>query len=146
MPLHVYEGLSGKLITTVLKPTVMKGPAVLSVLRRLVKRLREEWPETIIVYRGDSHFAKPLVMDFMESEPDCMHVSGLTANKVLKRLAAPVIEETKHLYEQGSGSKVERFHSVRYKAGSREPLPQGDYQSGCERPGQERALCGDGYR
>ena len=57
-------------------------------------------------------------MDFMESEPDCMHVSGLTANKVLKRLAAPVIEETRCLYEQGDGSKVERFHSFRYKARS----------------------------
>ena len=54
----------------------------------------------------------------MESEPDCMHVSGLTANKVLKRLAAPVIEETRCLYEQGDGSKVERFHSFRYKARS----------------------------
>ena len=28
MPLHVYEGISGKLITTILKPTVMKGPGV----------------------------------------------------------------------------------------------------------------------
>ena len=118
MPLHVYEGLSGRLITTILKPTVMKGPGVLSVLRRLVKRLRKEWPRTIIVYRGDSQFTKPEVMDYMESEPNCMHVSGLGANEVLKRLAAPIIEETKTLYEQGDGSKVERFQSVRYKAGS----------------------------
>ncbi|GMQ82137.1 MAG: IS1380 family transposase [Rhodothermia bacterium] len=118
MPLHVYEGLSGKLITTVLKPTVMKGLGVLSVLRRLVKRLRKEWPHTLIVYRGDSQFTKPEVMDFMESEPNCMHVSGLTANAVLKRLAAPVIEETEHLYKRGNGGKVERFHSLRYKAGS----------------------------
>ena len=118
MPLHVYEGISGKLITTILKPTVMKGPAVLSVLRRLVKRLREEWPQAIIVFRGDSHFTKPEVMDFMESEPNCMHVSGLRANAVLKRLVAQVIEETERLYERGSGKKVERFHSLRYKAGS----------------------------
>ena len=34
MPLHVYEGLSGKLITTILKPTIMKGPGVLSAHRR----------------------------------------------------------------------------------------------------------------
>ena len=118
MPLHVYEGISGKLITTILKPTVMKGPAVVSVLRRIVKRLRREWPRTLIVYRGDSQFAKPEVMDFMESESNCMHVSGLTANEVLKRLAAPVIEETERRYEQGDGSKVERFHSLRYRAGS----------------------------
>jgi hypothetical protein len=118
MPLHVYEGISGKLITTILKPSLMKGPAVLSVLRRLVRRLRKEWPRTLIVYRGDSQFAKPEVMDFMEAEPNCMHVSGLTANEVLKRLAAPVIEETERRYERGSASKVERFHSLRYKAAS----------------------------
>jgi len=118
MPLHVYEGISGKLITTILKPTVMKGPGVLSVLRRLVKRLRQEWPRTLIVYRGDSQFAKPEVMTFIESESNCMHVSGLGTNKVLKRLAAPVIEETRRLYKEGDGSKVERFQSLRYKAGS----------------------------
>jgi len=118
MPLHVYEGISGKLITTILKPTVMKGPAVLSVLRRLVKRLRKEWPRTLIVFRGDSHFTKPEVMDFMESEPNCMHVSGLKANAVLKRLTAWVVEETERLYKRGNGKKVERFHSLRYKAGS----------------------------
>jgi len=118
MPLHVYEGLSGKLITTVLKPTVMKGPAVLSVLRRLVNRLRQEWPETIIVFRGDSHFSKPEVMDFVESVPNSMHVTGIKTNQVLRRLAATVIEETERLFEQGGGSKVERFFSLRYKAQS----------------------------
>jgi len=118
MPLHVYEGLSGKLITTILKPTVMKGPAVLSVLRRLVDRLRKEWPQTVIVFRGDSHFSKPEVMDFIESVPNCMHVTGLKTNEVLKRLAAPVIEETERLFEQGDESKVELYYSLRYKAGS----------------------------
>ncbi len=118
MPLHVYEGNSGKLITTILKPTVMKGPAVLSVLRRIVNRLRKEWPETIIVFRGDSNFSKPEVMDFIESEPNCMHVTGLRTNEVLKRLAAPFIEETERLFKRGDGSKVERFYSLRYRAGS----------------------------
>ncbi len=116
MPLHVYEGISGKLITTILKPTVMKGPAVVSVLRRLVTHLRKAWPRTLIVFRGDSQFAKPEVMDFMESEPNCMHISGLTSNNVLKRLAAPIIEETERLYGQDNRAKVERFHSFRYRA------------------------------
>jgi len=118
MPLHVYEGMSGKLITTILKPTVMKGPAVLSVLRRIVDRLRKQWPQATIVFRGDSHFSKPEVMDFIESVPNCMHVTGIKTNEVLKRLAAPVIAETERLFEQGDRSKVERFHSLRYKAGS----------------------------
>ena len=52
----------------------------------------------------------------MESELNCMHISGLTSNNVLKRLAAPIIEETERLYGQDNREKVERFHAFRYRA------------------------------
>lgn len=118
LPLHVYEGISGRLVTTILKPAVLKGTALLSILRRLIRRLRDQWPETVIVFRGDSQFCRHEVMDFIESEPNCMHVTGLQTNKVLKRLAAPVIEETERLFKQGDRSKIERFHTLRYKPAS----------------------------
>jgi Transposase DDE domain group 1 len=38
MPLHLYEGLSGRLITTILKAKRFTGAQMLSVLKRLVKR------------------------------------------------------------------------------------------------------------
>ncbi len=53
MPLHVYEGLSGRLIMTLLKPTLLKGIDLLPIVRRLFSRLREAWPETEIIFRGD---------------------------------------------------------------------------------------------
>ena len=40
MPLHLYAGLSGRLITTILKAKRFTGVQMLSVLKRVVKRLR----------------------------------------------------------------------------------------------------------
>ena len=65
MPLHIYEGLSGKLITTLLKPgRRSKNVDVFSLLRRIVVYLREHWPDTIIILRGDSHFCSHPFMDW----------------------------------------------------------------------------------
>lgn len=118
MPLHVYEGLSGRLVTTILKPKQLKGPQLLAIVRRLIEHIRHRWPKTRIVYRGDAHFTKPEVMDYLDDAPFAMYVSGLMPNAVLQRLAEPVVEEATRRFERGDQRKVLRFHSVRYKAGS----------------------------
>ena len=59
LPFHVYEGLSGRLITTMLKAKRFTGAQMLSVLKRLVKRLRHAWPDTLLILRGDSHCCLP---------------------------------------------------------------------------------------
>jgi pyruvate dehydrogenase (quinone) len=54
MPLHIYEGLTGKLITTILKPGRRnKQNNVASLLKKLICHLREQWPDTLIIVRGD---------------------------------------------------------------------------------------------
>ena len=82
MPLHVYEGLSGRLIMTLLKPSLLKGIDLLPIVRRLFSRLREAWPETEIIFRGDSHFTFPEVMAYLESAPRMHYVTGLGTNSV----------------------------------------------------------------
>ncbi len=124
LPLHVYEGLSGRLITTILKPKVLRGAQALALLRRLVERLRRAWSKTLILFRGDSHFAYPAVMDYLEKASNMGYVTGLQTNAVLKRLAADVVEEARRLYRYRKAMvpeqavKVTRFHSVRYRAGT----------------------------
>jgi len=45
MPFHVYEGLSRKLMTTVLHPgKTPNAGEILSVLKRIVRELRTHWP------------------------------------------------------------------------------------------------------
>lgn len=118
MPLHVYEGLSGRLILTMLKPGVLKGIELLPILRRLVKRLRQAWPETEIIFRGDSHFAYPEVMAYLESEARLHYVTGLASNSVLKRLASEIKAEAQRHFARGDRAKVLRFHSTWYQAGT----------------------------
>jgi DDE family transposase len=95
MPLHLYEGLSGRLITTILKAKRFTGTQMLAVLQRVVKRLRHAWPDTLLIFRGDSHFAYPAVMQWLEAEPDLSYVTGLTSNAVLQELAREVVEQAK---------------------------------------------------
>jgi len=117
MPLHLYEGLSGRLMTTILKAKRFTGTQMLAVLKRLVKRLRQAWPHTLLIFRGDSHFAYPEVMQWIEDQPDLSYVTGLTSNAILQDLAREVVEQTKRAYER-SGHKITRFHSTRYQAGT----------------------------
>src|SRR5215831_20580394 len=115
MPLHLYEGLSGRLITTILKAQRFTGTQMLSVLKRLVKRLRHAWPDTLLIFRGDSHFAYPEVMQWVEAQPGLSYVTGLTSNAVLKALAREAVAQATRAYARW-GRKITRFHSTRYQA------------------------------
>jgi DDE family transposase len=117
LPLHLYEGLSGRLITTIFKAKRFTGAQMLAVLTRLVKRLRQAWPHTLLIFRGDSHFAYPEVMQWIEEQPDLSYVTGLTSNRVLTELAREIVEQAKRAYER-DGGKITRFHSTRYQAGT----------------------------
>ena len=117
LPLHVYEGLSGRLITTIFKAKRFSAAQMLAVLQRLVKHLRHAWPDTRIVVRGDSHFTYPEVMQWIEAQAHLHYVTGLTSNAVLKKLAHEVVEQAQRAYER-DGVKVTRFHTTRYQAGT----------------------------
>jgi len=118
MPLHIYEGLSGKLITTILRPGKrISGKETLSYLKRLVERIREYWENTIIVFRGDSHFSGPEVFEWINDKENIYSVTGLTSNAVLKRQVEPVVTRAKKLYEQ-TKRPVKLYHSFPYQAGS----------------------------
>ena len=117
LPLQVYEGLSGRLIPTIFKAKRLTGQQMCSVLQRLVKPLRHAWPDTQIVFRGDSHFASPEVMQWIEMQAHLHYVPGLTSNNVLQKLAPEVVEQTTRAYGR-DGGKVTRFHSTRYQAGT----------------------------
>src|SRR5713101_4651792 len=117
MPCHLYEGLSGRLLTTILKAKRFTGAQMLAVLKRVVKRLRHAWPDTLVIFRGDSHFAYPEVMQWIDEQPELSYVTGLTSNAVLQELAREVVDQAKRAYAC-RGHKVTRFHSTRYQAGT----------------------------
>lgn len=118
MPLHIYEGLSGKLITTILKPGRRnKQNNVASLLRKIVRHLRKQWPNTMIIIRGDSHFASKDFMQWCTERPMTGYITGLSGNKKLHQLAALTIESAQREFKQ-YGKPVKRYHSFMYQAGS----------------------------
>jgi hypothetical protein len=82
-PLHIYEGKSGKLILSLLRPGKRPtGAQVVSILKRVVSRIHRAWPHTKILLRGDGHFSTPEVLDFCD-EKGLEYVLGLQVRKPL---------------------------------------------------------------
>lgn len=118
MPLHIYEGFSGKLITTILKPgRRSKSLDVFTIHKRIVKYLREHWPNTMIILRGDSHFCSKEMMEWTHEMNNVEYITGLTGNSVLNEKAKVTIESAQREFRQ-YGKPVKRFHSFQYQAGS----------------------------
>lgn len=117
MPLHIYEGLSGKLITTILKPgRRSKSANVFGTVKRIVAHLRKSWKNTVIIVRGDSHFCSKELMDWYTGEPNVRFITGLTGNSVLNSKIKYIAEGCQREFAR-YGKPVKRYHSFAYKAG-----------------------------
>lgn len=117
MPFHLYDGLTGKLITTLLRPG--KTPTdqeIISVLKRVVKRLRKAFPKTRLIFRADSHHTKPTVMDWMENHATDF-ATGLQINARLKEQFADALEQA-HIKHKRTGRDARVFASGWYQARS----------------------------
>ncbi len=118
MPLHIYEGLSGKLVTTILKPgRRAKNIDVFAILKRIIAHLRQHWANTIIVLRGDSHFCSHQFMDWSFDRPNIHFITGLSGNKKLNELTKITIESARQAYE-ANGTNQKRYSSFMYQAQS----------------------------
>ena len=86
LPIHIYEGQSGKLVTAILRPGKRpNGKEVAMIFKRLIKKIKKAWPRVQIIIRGDSHYASPEIMDLCEAN-NIHFIFGLTPNK--KTMAA----------------------------------------------------------
>jgi hypothetical protein len=114
MPLHIYEGLSGKLIATILKPGRRSKTAnVFAILSRIINHLRKSWKNTMIIVRGDSHFCSKELMSWASSRKGVYFLTGLSGNKSLNALARITIESAEKDF-RSTGKPVKRYHSFDY--------------------------------
>lgn len=113
-PMHVYDGISGKLITTILRPGHRPdGKEIVAYLKRIVTLIRKYWPDTLLVYRGDGHYSAPEVFEYVSKKENMLSVVGLTTNRKLLKLVQPMIDQVKN-----KPSGYRRYHSFSYQAGS----------------------------
>lgn len=115
LPLHIYEGQSGKLITTILRPGRRPtGVEIVTILQRLVPYLRRHWPHVRLILRGDSHVSAPAVHAFCDQHR-VSFVLGHGGNARLTALMAHAVSQAQALY-QASREPVRLFTQFRYQA------------------------------
>jgi len=85
LPIDVYDTAKSRPVALVLRPgKTPSGVEVRAHLRRLVRRIRSRWPRTAILFRGDSHYARPEAMAWCERN-DVDYVFGLAGSAPLSR-------------------------------------------------------------
>ncbi|MGH3089556.1 MAG: IS1380 family transposase [Rubrobacteraceae bacterium] len=116
-PLLVFDGETGHLITALLRAgNTHASNSSISLLKRIVSRLREKWPQVEIEMRADAGFAVPGVYEYCERE-SIIYTIGLITNARLEEMAESLLEEATSLYE-AKGTKARLFSEDLYRAGS----------------------------
>ena len=87
---------------------------VVPELQRIVRRLREAWPQVPITVRGDSGFSNDELMAWCEEE-GIDYVLGLAKNDRLKRRIETQMEVVRQR-QQESGEAVRQFEELGYGA------------------------------
>ena len=103
-------------MTAMIRPgTTLTDKDILSLLKRLIRRIRSRWENVIMVFRADSHHTKPAVMDFLESN-GIEHVAGLGPNAVLERQFEQAAKDARLKSERTGQSKARVYASGFYRA------------------------------
>jgi hypothetical protein len=82
LPLYVFCGQ--QLLCAYLRPSRIDGARhAAAILKLLVKRLRQVWPEVRIIFRGDSGFCRQRIINYCE-RADVHYIVGLARNARLQ--------------------------------------------------------------
>ena len=96
LPLLVFEASSGALVTAVLRPGKRPtGAENAMIMKRVLGLLRQHWPQTHIVLRGDGHFSNPELMELVVADGNADFIFGLGGNAVLSRRAEGLMKNAR---------------------------------------------------
>jgi len=118
LPIHVYDTATSRPVAVLLRPgKTPSGQEIRGHLRRLLRVIREYWPDTHITIRGDSHYGRPQVMDWCD-ENGIEFVFGLAGNDVLRRLVEPLADDVRVRRAEAGAAVIRRYTETRYRAKS----------------------------
>ncbi len=118
LPIHVYDTATSRPVAILLRPgKTPTGDEIRSHLRRLVRRIRQHWPDTRLTIRGDSHYGRPEVMAWCEAH-GLDYIFGLSGNAVLDRLVEPFADDVRVHRAETQATAVRRYSETRYGAKS----------------------------
>ena len=112
LPLYIFCGdqlLCAKLKTANLDP----GNESLPDVERVVKQIREHWPETKIVLRGDGGFCRNDLMSWCE-ENGIFYLFGMARNKrLLKRIGKELKKARRRYFEERKPQRIYKDFTYR---------------------------------
>ena len=118
-PMHIYHVASGAPVATILRPArTPKGTEVRTVIKHVTKRLKQHWPNTHIVWRGDGHYGRVEAMEWIEENGDGDYIFGLAGNATLDALVAKTADNLRFHHAKSRQPKVRTYTSFTYQAGS----------------------------
>src|SRR5579862_1065956 len=80
LPIHVYDTATSRPVAVLLRTgTTPSGVEIRGHLRRMVRRIRSQWPNTRLTIRGDGHYGRPEVMAWCEAN-GIDYIFGLAGN------------------------------------------------------------------
>ena len=115
LPLYVFCGQ--KLLVSYLRSASEDAAKhAWAILALLVKRLRAEWPQVKILFRGDSGFCRPRLMSWCERK-GVDYIIGIGTNSRLEKLALNTLYRAA-MQMKATWKKQRCFGTVRYAARS----------------------------
>lgn len=108
----LFEGETGMPLGAWLRHgTARAGLGAVEMVRRIVERLRQHWPDIMIFVRGDAGAASPEMDDYCEAE-GILYAFGFGTNEVLKRRVSELelVENTKLFWWINCRRRLQRFH------------------------------------
>ena len=115
LPLYVFCGQ--QLLCAYLRPSRIDGAKhAAAILKLLVKRLRQKWPQVRIVFRGDSGFCRQRIINYCE-RADVHYIIGLARNARLQGITEFMELAMKDAFEQ-TGLKQREIGEFAYAAQS----------------------------
>ncbi len=108
-PIVVFDG-DGRLVGAVLRPARRPdGREIVTLLRRLIARIRSHWPRVDILLRGDSHYCTPEVLSFCRANR-VDYAIGVAPTTTLRRHIASLEQSTAARFTAtGAADKLRRF-------------------------------------
>ena len=108
-PIVVFDG-DGRFVTAVLRPAKRpNGREIRALLRRLLRAIRANWPQTTILLRADSHYCAPEVIDWCRANR-VEFIFGVAPTTTLRRHVETLEAATKARFDAApKDGKVRRF-------------------------------------
>jgi hypothetical protein len=118
LPIVVFDG-DGRLVGAVLRPARRPdGREIVTLLRRLIARIRSHWPRVEILLRGDSHYCTPEVLRFCRANR-VDYALGVAPTTTLRRHIGNLEQSTTARFAtSGAADKLQRFKEFHDAAAS----------------------------